>query len=276
MAVGSKLFQLKEWLTLDDAIKQLSIEMKEHVSKADIFRLALDKKLTLSTYFPNCALAKLGRVVGGIDIRTKEFPDLDGCTHQKRVGGGVDIITDSSKPNKVFCMDMRIDEGGTNTTLSDMKFLQLRDAITKIEGVWDLAMLGGERLDIEHALLQEISNLGSTMVNIEGTFVRNGEVWASLQANFKGTKYDRDGKDCFYPAGGLDEFDYILVIRQSAFIDLMNLLSGSQVRAGRPAKLSAEQITEIKKLRKDSPNLSSAKIGERYSVSDSTIRQCWD
>ena len=37
---ASKLFNLKEWLTLDDAAKHLSIVFGEEVTRADILRLA--------------------------------------------------------------------------------------------------------------------------------------------------------------------------------------------------------------------------------------------
>ena len=44
----SKLLKLKTWLTLDDAARHLSLMFGETVSKADVLRLALDGRLTLS------------------------------------------------------------------------------------------------------------------------------------------------------------------------------------------------------------------------------------
>ncbi len=47
----SKPLKLKEWLTVKDTAKRLSISVGEDVTEADILRLALDGHLTLSVYF---------------------------------------------------------------------------------------------------------------------------------------------------------------------------------------------------------------------------------
>ena len=59
----SKLFKLKEWLTVPDAARHLSIVFGEEVSEADVLRLALDGHLKLSVYFVNYAKASCGKVV---------------------------------------------------------------------------------------------------------------------------------------------------------------------------------------------------------------------
>ncbi len=51
----SKLFKLKEWLTLPDAAKHLAIAFGEEVGEADVLRLALDGHLKLSVNFVNKA-----------------------------------------------------------------------------------------------------------------------------------------------------------------------------------------------------------------------------
>ena len=47
----SKLSKLKEWFTVPEAAKHLSIVFHEDVSEADVLRLALDGRLSLSIYF---------------------------------------------------------------------------------------------------------------------------------------------------------------------------------------------------------------------------------
>ena len=44
---------LKEWLTVPDAAKRLSVIFGEEVTEADVLRLALDGHLKLSIYFVN-------------------------------------------------------------------------------------------------------------------------------------------------------------------------------------------------------------------------------
>ncbi len=56
----SKLFQLKNWLTIPEAAKYLSIMFGEEVNESDVLRLALDRHLKLSVNFVNHAHAKRG------------------------------------------------------------------------------------------------------------------------------------------------------------------------------------------------------------------------
>jgi hypothetical protein len=42
-----KLFNLKEWLTVADAARHLTIVFGEDVTEADVLRLALDERLTV-------------------------------------------------------------------------------------------------------------------------------------------------------------------------------------------------------------------------------------
>jgi hypothetical protein len=58
--IKSKLFKLREWLTLPDAARHLSIMFDEKVNETDILRLALDGHLKLSVYFVNHAQARRG------------------------------------------------------------------------------------------------------------------------------------------------------------------------------------------------------------------------
>ena len=50
-----KLLNVKDWLTVADAARHLSILLGDDVSEADVLRLALDGHLTLSVHFVNHA-----------------------------------------------------------------------------------------------------------------------------------------------------------------------------------------------------------------------------
>jgi len=54
----SKLFKLKEWLTVPEAASHLTIIFGENITEADVFRLALDGKLMLSIFLPQTTLLK--------------------------------------------------------------------------------------------------------------------------------------------------------------------------------------------------------------------------
>ncbi|MBU0485089.1 MAG: hypothetical protein KKB30_11330 [Proteobacteria bacterium] len=59
-SIKSKLFKLKEWLTIQETAKHLSIMFGEEVSEADVLRLGLDRHLKLSVNFVNHGYAKRG------------------------------------------------------------------------------------------------------------------------------------------------------------------------------------------------------------------------
>ena len=64
----SKLFKLKEWLTLDEAATHLSNVLGESVTVADLYRFALDGHLTFSVDFVNHAQARKGKWVKTEDV----------------------------------------------------------------------------------------------------------------------------------------------------------------------------------------------------------------
>jgi hypothetical protein len=64
-----KLLNLKQWLTVADAARHLSILFGEHVTEADVLRLALEGSLTLSVYFVNGARGRCGPAVGIEDAK---------------------------------------------------------------------------------------------------------------------------------------------------------------------------------------------------------------
>ena len=68
-----KLFNLREWLTVEETVRRLSAALNEEVSEADVLRLVLDGKLQLSVNFVNKASARRGKVVGPEEKKQGEF-----------------------------------------------------------------------------------------------------------------------------------------------------------------------------------------------------------
>lgn len=73
----SKLFKLKEWLTVPDAARHLSIAFGEEVSEPDVLRLALDGHLKLSVNFVNHARARRGKVVSWMETEWDILPCIN-------------------------------------------------------------------------------------------------------------------------------------------------------------------------------------------------------
>jgi len=68
----SKLFKLKEWLTLEAAVQDISKKIDETITVDDLYRSALDGDLKLSVYFVNGAHGVKGGFSQGSDNQNKQ------------------------------------------------------------------------------------------------------------------------------------------------------------------------------------------------------------
>jgi hypothetical protein len=184
----SKLFSHKEWLTLDDAAKHLSLAFGEEVTRADVLRLAIDGRLTLSVDFVNHTRARKGRLVPIEECLFSIFPGLD-----KSFKGKSDLFRRGLKYSDLSNLEPEIDQGLKNRDLClipeglhfrDNEYLVLERKVESIDGVWDLPMVGGERIDIEHRYQMETNGPPVTLMNIDGAFVVQGHIVCQLQADW--------------------------------------------------------------------------------------------
>ena len=187
-----KLFNLKEWLTTYDAAKHLSILFDEDVSEADVLRLALDGHLTLSVNFVNHATGKIGKIIPMKEAKMYIMPKnlnnvKPGESIKEVLFNEVDNLPDEIKSgledHSLFLMPM-------GDAINDNEVIQYTNEITSISGIWDLPMIGSERLDVEHLYQQLTSGPEVTLTCLGGTLVTspNGEI-ANIQESFDKNEY---------------------------------------------------------------------------------------
>lgn len=260
----SKLFKLKQWLTLHEAAKHLSGICGEEVTEADILRLGLDSHLKLSVYFVNHTYAKMGCVVY-FDEKKLSGLTSDGIYPEELKWGELPF-------SGIALMSLKI---GANTFIN----IEENDVQT-IGGVWDLPMIGGESLDIEHQWQNLTYGPEVTLQNLNGAFVEGRDgVMCKLQESFDHNPYkagstaqleilkqyvadnniskekteelfaqhkeDRkkylENKDSrpkhedYYPASGLPE-DSVLVVRTDALREFEQLISDTDQDKNSPTK----------------------------------------
>jgi len=131
----SKLFKLKEWLTLEEAAKHISNLLGEEATIADLYRFALDDHLKISANFVNHANARKGKFIKAEDIKYTKV-EYDPFNNEK-----LEIP---------FLMP-----ANGETQVSDDLWIKFENKILSIDGVWDLTMYGAEALDIEHLYQQK-------------------------------------------------------------------------------------------------------------------------
>lgn len=250
-----KLFNLKEWLTVADAARHLSIVFGEEVTEADVLRLALDGRLRLSVYFVNHVKARCGQVVGYEDAEWGEFP-------AEMVATLPNIPAEAKGKPLPYMKSLNID---------DKRFLNLSDEVTTLRGVWYLPMIGNEKLDIEHQYQNLTDGPAVTLEGLDGAFVegRDGQLCQLQESNeenayqpgsiahlerlqqhiaekgIKGAKAEsllnrhkeqrneflekqrtRPAKENYYPAGGLPK-DAVIVVRTEALREFEQSVNGA-------------------------------------------------
>jgi hypothetical protein len=208
-----KLLTLKQWLTVPDAARHLSILFGEDVSEADVLRLALDGHLTLSVHFVNRAWGNPGRVLSVADAKMLTR-DLEGKPLE---------LTSGSPRNS-------------------SEVVQFQRTVQSLDGVWDLTMLGTERLDVEHRYQELTGGPSIQLVNLHGPIIsRSDGLYFRILGHFGESEHFDQSKlhkpwkheKNFYPAGALPS-DTVFVVRTSALQQLESTLAESEYRTKRP------------------------------------------
>jgi hypothetical protein len=141
-----KLFNLKKWLTLPDTARHLTLLFGEDVTEADVLRLALDGHLRLSVNFVNSSFAMSGKTVPIAEAKYQDVRALDGVGTVRLYHGPVLLF---NGVGHVFQYESTV----------------------CLQGVYDLTMLGAERLDIEHEFQRMTDGPEVTSVYLNGVFV---------------------------------------------------------------------------------------------------------
>jgi len=174
----SRLFQLKEWLTTADAARHLSTLFEEEVTEADVLRLGLDRRLTLSVNFVNHAKGVPGRIVPMKDATLRDVPsDLAAPL-------GLTVMP-ASKPIKML----------DGIKLDDANVLELGEGLIRLEGVYDLPMIGAEALDVEHEYQALTGGPEVTLSNLNGAFVKQDKhILVQLHESFDENEHMRGSR----------------------------------------------------------------------------------
>lgn len=206
----SKLFNLKEWLTVAEAAQYLTIIFGEDVTEVDVLRLALDGHLKLSVNFVNHAVARSAKW-----IPLSQYMEL---------------------------MELFRALGQTPKN-PERPVLIYGERVVPIKGIWDLAMMGAEMLDVEHKYQLMTGGAPVTLVNIDGTFVvsYDGQMY-QLQTHYDDNPYcnSEEQKESrkkkplyepsnYFPAEGLPD-DSVMVVRTDVLREFeasINRASGS-------------------------------------------------
>lgn len=145
-----KVFTLKKWNTLEDVIKELSLRLKEEISKADIYQLVLEKQLKLSIYFPEREPAKKCHLTEDIKIVQTAVEKLP-C-----------LIT---KEEIWYSHYDQYEKG---------KYIRVFDDVEYIEqGIYEILLIGSSNVDLLNCFNDEKQILSDGTVCLAGVYVKD-------------------------------------------------------------------------------------------------------
>jgi len=233
----SKLFKLKEWLTLDEAITHISAVIGESVTIADLYQLAVNGELKLSVYFVNQTFAIKGKWLKDKDIEY-QLPHINFDGAPSRFNP-----LKAPKPNEEL--------------ISDDDWISWFGGVTPITGVWDLTMKGCEALDVEHYYQKRTSGISVKGVNVNGVLLQQDDVvcqlheYIEMESNNEGANQQEDNKnllrpvnqnikDVFYstrkkdeleieyvPSSRLGDHDFVFVVKTNEITRFIKSLENS-------------------------------------------------
>ena len=157
---------MKSWLSIADAAKYLASTFREEVNEADVLHFALEGDLTLSVHFINGAQARLGLCVPIEGASYEEITGLEG--EPVRFYEGPLLNRDGVKSHVI----------------------QLEKRITTLQGIWDLPMIGGEKITVQSMYQQLTGGPDATNISWSGAFVGSttGDLY-QLQNDFDENEY---------------------------------------------------------------------------------------
>ena len=210
--IKSNLLKLKEWLTVPEAARHLSILFSEEVSEADILRSALDGRLKLSVNFLNNEAAKPGKVVS--------YENVEWYTPEELSDGDIRHNMKSYAEDGRAMKSVRID---------GQRYLNLSEGHIYINGIWDLIMIYNVPRYLENRY-QELTG-GPYVANIplRGVFLEKDGLVRQL------LKSDAGAEDILadtYSYTKVLPSDSLLVVRTQALMDLEENLSSEESTKG--------------------------------------------
>ena len=245
----SKLLNLKQWLSVPEAARHLSTLFEEAVSEADVLRLALDGHLELSVNFVNEGHGRYGKVVdyGNIkmiplDINSEE--DVEDSNDQSPID---EDLSDYDVDEKLLWKNIVFS--------GERGFLGFNEKVELLEGVYDLPMIGNERLVVENRY-QQLTGGPEVVLAFNdrywtptvGTFVAWGRdtiCWvyakSELKSEYTSSSTGQRVKTWSYVPAATLPTDSVLVVRTKALMDFHNKLVASYETKNKPLDSRTER-----------------------------------
>ncbi|OIQ65842.1 hypothetical protein GALL_525960 [mine drainage metagenome] len=166
----NNLLKLKKWLTLSEAAKHLTSVIKVDVAESDVLKFALNGDLTLSVKFVNPAYgSNCVKYSENQEEAMRHCDSFFGENERLLVwDDGFNIIDEN---HISYLQNLHLQEDGRIWQSGD-NLWQTKTHVRKLEGVWDLPMVGGERIEVEREYQKLTGGPEFTAVSKDSVFVK--------------------------------------------------------------------------------------------------------
>lgn len=212
--MNTKLFALKEHVSLEEARFYLSDELQEAISMLDLYRLVMDGNITVSVKFHHL---------------------IDGVLGHKNSAG-----CSESNPSK------------RSFSLPDGSQLEFDQEVKRIEGLWDLTLFGREASDLYKSLKHVVGDVPSLRASVNAVVLNQGNTFCVLQGHAERIHHirnvingydDSPMHDVYADCRSLDYYTHEFVIKTSELQRFLNLINQSS----KPEPVEKELLTKERK-----------------------------
>ncbi|MEQ6916881.1 hypothetical protein [Halomonas aquatica] len=170
MAMQSRLYHLKSWLTLEDAAAHLSAVLSEEVTSQDILHLALEERIKLSVLFLAPVYAIEGEVTSLMDTRVVIHPppgspllfvgkEPVGKMEEKAAnafGKTLSEVISGDQEMRGWLESGELRAIPMAAQMGENTFVNWHGSVVTIDGLWDLPLLAGERFSVEELYSSQV------------------------------------------------------------------------------------------------------------------------
>lgn len=206
----SKLYSLKEWLTLEDAASHLSSVLSEKVTVADILQLAIQERIRLSVNLISAVYANQGTVrdisEAKIFLHTAKSPlswmqnedPADPLERKLREVGVVRVndIPSLDEDIRGALTDQSVYMALLGETISETKVVEFERGVQPLSGIYDLPMLSAEKFLIEEMYYPKVGGPDIAPWSLEGVWLeREGHIYRLCERIATQADYDACGTE---------------------------------------------------------------------------------
>ncbi|MGE6581305.1 hypothetical protein ACQKD0_09840 [Vreelandella aquamarina] len=270
--MSSKLYSLKEWLTLDDAASHLTAVLAEKVSVTDILQLAIQKRIKLSVNLLSGAYANKGTIKDICEAHVilspagtplswlRGDPPSSPLEKQLRSMGQIKVgeIKNLDEDIKRAVAERRVEMVHIGNSISETEIVEFEKGVQMLTGIYDLPMLSAEQSLVEELYYPEVGGPNIEPWGLEGIWLeKDGYIYRLCERSATQADYDACGTESsiaewekryndpsrWFPTERIPT-EYAIILRRKNLDDFLTSIEGPNQAQGLKPDKGEQRILE--------------------------------